>query len=214
MAAVVASLLALLPTLLLLPSSAMAQQDDDSGNFTCVASSNSTADFCAGLAGVLRPSNLMDVPELYPALQDTICHVCHTRANSDFICGLIYNIYQPCSSESPVAQDELCGTACTTLNDACQASKLNSTLISDCAFLPNTGCNSNNGKNVCSPTPWLLRKSGGAPNWVWVFIVGFGGLLLLLLIGVVVLFSLKADTFLDVINPCKWCSWCPGYYDL
>lgn len=44
--------------------------------------------------------------------------------------------------------------------------------------------------------------------------MGVGGLILILIIVAVVIMCLKLDTFMTVINPCKWCECCPGYYDL
>jgi hypothetical protein len=142
-----------------LPAAVRGQDNADQGNFTCIDSGNQTGQVCPGLIGVSRPSNLPDVIDLYPIVKDTICHTCGSRINSDFLCGIIYNMYQPCSIISPVAQDQLCNKACTDMNMACQQSSLNSTVISDCTFLPTTGCNSNNGKNICAPTPWLLRST-------------------------------------------------------
>lgn len=127
-----------------------------------------------------------------------------------------------------------CSDDCNTANVGCQDNNnANKTYNLNCdAPMPNSNCVQNRDGDFCKPPPFLLQsassrrnliacrclprspETAGAPNWVWIFIVGVGGLILLIIAGAIVLYCLDQDTFMTVINPCKWCECCPGYYDI
>jgi hypothetical protein len=191
----------------------------------CLPTVNTT--LCPNLQGISKPSTLVfesltspDPDAFYTALSHLLCTNCSSSAGSDYLCSLIYYYYQPCSNSSQMIQLP-CRRDCQASNLACgNAYNYNSTYANEyflncVALISDTNCVSSSSGNVCAPPPFLLRKSAHVYNYIWIFVIGVGGfVLLLILAAVLVYFCVDVDTLRTWIDPCRWCECCPHYYDV
>jgi hypothetical protein len=196
----------------------------------CLSTVNTT--LCPQLAGASKPStftyagvNAPEPDQLYTLLTHTLCTNCSTFATPDYLCALVYYLYSPCTQNFTGPDTPLlpCRRDCQGSNVACQVPygynvTYSETHPIDCsALVSDTGCVSNSGgsDNICYPPSFLLRKTAHVYNYIWIFVIGGGGLLLLLILVIVlVYFCLGVEALRTLINPCRWCECCPGYYDI
>jgi len=179
---------------------------------------------------------------LYVTIYSLACQNCSGNMKPAYACATVYTLLnQYCAQANSNLQNTsgqpapqaACRQDCLSLNTKCSdtAQATNSTLppITWLCGVPGSSsyltcsttnqnddscCVSNRDGDTCAPPSWLNTKVAGLPRWAWIF--GVGGAVILLIVGIAIVFVLcsKREDVLEVVNPCKWCECCPGYYDL
>jgi len=164
---------------------------------------------------LLKPLGYPDPDDYFASYRTQLCDSCKKGFTAQFLCGFVLAAYdQFCpNNKSLVKATPSCLSDCLTAKSKCPILICDPNTLFD--FTINTPCQRNGGHtDICTGPDFLDRYSGGVPNWAWIFCIGLGTLIIIIIIIAVILYNIPRAWFDEYLNPCRWCTFCPYYYDV